>query len=97
MKRGFGLVATILAAAPRTSRSQGTRIDPKTNAITHQYVGDDGIDAIRWGAGALWIADHSVGQLWRIDDRTSSLSETCATTTGAVAWRPSRCESRFGG
>ena len=46
-----------------------TRIDPKTNAVTHQYVGGDGIDAIRWGAGALWIADHSVGQLWRIDDR----------------------------
>ena len=46
-----------------------TRIDPKTSAVTHQYVGGDGIDAIRWGAGALWIADHSVGQLWRIDDR----------------------------
>lgn len=46
-----------------------TRIDPNTNAVTHQYVGGDGIDAIRWGAGALWIADHALGQLWRIDDR----------------------------
>lgn len=44
-----------------------TRIDPRTNAVTHQYVGGDGADAIRWGAGALWVADHKVGQLWRID------------------------------
>lgn len=46
-----------------------TRIDPRTNVVTHQYVGGDGADAIRWGAGALWVADHAVGQLWRIDDR----------------------------
>jgi len=46
-----------------------TRIDPKTNTVTHQYVGGDGVDAIRWGAGALWVADHALGQLWRIDDR----------------------------
>jgi virginiamycin B lyase len=46
-----------------------TRIDSKTNRVTHQYVGGDGIDAIRWGAGGLWIADHAIGQLWRIDDR----------------------------
>ncbi|HEY4305476.1 MAG TPA: hypothetical protein VGM82_13450 [Gemmatimonadaceae bacterium] len=46
-----------------------TRIDPKRNVVTHQYVGGDGVDAIRWGAGALWVADHAVGQLWRIDDR----------------------------
>jgi CubicO group peptidase (beta-lactamase class C family) len=44
-----------------------TRIDPKTNTVTHQFVGGDGADAIRWGAGALWVADHKVGQLWRID------------------------------
>jgi YVTN family beta-propeller protein len=46
-----------------------TRIDPNTNSVTHQYVGGDGIDAIRWGAGSLWVADHALGQLWRIDDR----------------------------
>jgi virginiamycin B lyase len=46
-----------------------TRIDPGTNTVTHQYVGGDGVDAIRWGAGALWVADHALGQLWRIDDR----------------------------
>jgi YVTN family beta-propeller protein len=44
-----------------------TRIDPRTNTVTHQYVGGDGADAVRWGAGALWVADHKVGQLWRID------------------------------
>jgi virginiamycin B lyase len=46
-----------------------TRIDPRTNVVTHQYVGGDGVDAIRWGAGGLWVADHALGQLWRIDDR----------------------------
>jgi len=46
-----------------------TRIDPKTNVVTHQYVGGDGVDAIRWGAGALWVADHLLGQVWRIDDK----------------------------
>jgi YVTN family beta-propeller protein len=45
------------------------RIDPATNSVTHEYVGGDGTDAIRWGAGTLWIADHAVGQLLRIDDR----------------------------
>ena len=46
-----------------------TRIDPKTNTVTHQYFGGKGTDAIRWGADALWTADHGVGQLWRIDYR----------------------------
>jgi len=44
-----------------------TRIDPTTNTVTHQFVGGRGADAIRWGEGALWVADHGVGQLWRID------------------------------
>ncbi len=44
-----------------------TRIDPRTNAVTHQFVGGSGADAIRWGYGAAWVADHRVGQLWRID------------------------------
>lgn len=44
-----------------------TRIDPSTNAVTHQFVGGSGADAVRWGYGALWVADHKVGQLWRID------------------------------
>ncbi|MGH7617893.1 MAG: serine hydrolase, partial [Gemmatimonadaceae bacterium] len=44
-----------------------TRIDAKTNEVTYQFVGGDGADAIRWGMGAVWVADHKVGQLWRID------------------------------
>jgi hypothetical protein len=44
-----------------------TRIDLRTNTVTHQFVGGSGADAIRWGAGAVWVADHRVGQLWRID------------------------------
>jgi YVTN family beta-propeller protein len=44
-----------------------TRIDPRTNTVTHQFVGGDGADAIRYGAGALWVADHKIGQVWRID------------------------------
>jgi virginiamycin B lyase len=44
-----------------------TRIDPRTNRVTHQFVGGSGADAIRWGYGAVWVADHRVGQLWRID------------------------------
>ena len=44
-----------------------TRIDPRTNTVTHQFVGGTGADAIRWGAGAVWVADHRIGQLWRID------------------------------
>jgi virginiamycin B lyase len=44
-----------------------TRIDPATNTVTHQYIGGFGADAVRWGLGALWVADHKNGQLWRID------------------------------
>ena len=44
-----------------------TRIDARTNAVTHQYVGGTGADAIRFGVGAIWVADHRVGQLWRVD------------------------------
>jgi virginiamycin B lyase len=44
-----------------------TCIDPATNTVTHQFVGGSGADASRWGLGALWVADHKVGQLWRID------------------------------
>ncbi len=43
-----------------------TRIDPRTNHLTHQYVGGDGADAIRVGFGSLWVADHKHGEVWRI-------------------------------
>ena len=46
-----------------------TRIDPKTNMVTHQFVGGTGADAVRFGLGSVWVADHRVGELWRIDAR----------------------------
>jgi len=46
-----------------------TRIDQRTDRVTHQFVGGDGADAIRWGVGALWVADHKIGELWRIDHK----------------------------
>ncbi|MEO7995881.1 MAG: hypothetical protein ABI852_00480 [Gemmatimonadaceae bacterium] len=44
-----------------------TRIDAKTNVVTHQFFGGRGADAIRYGVGAIWVADHAIGQLWRVD------------------------------
>jgi streptogramin lyase len=44
-----------------------TRIDPRTNEVSHQFVGGDGADATRYGLGALWVADHKRGELWKID------------------------------
>ena len=46
-----------------------TRIDPRTNTVTHQFVGGTGADAIRFGLGSVWVADHRIGELWRIDPR----------------------------
>jgi streptogramin lyase len=43
-----------------------TRIDPRTNHVTHQHVGGNGADAIRVGFGSLWVADHRDGEIWRI-------------------------------
>jgi streptogramin lyase len=44
-----------------------TRIDPATHAVTHQFVGGSGADAIRYGFGSLWVSDHVHGMVWRID------------------------------
>lgn len=44
-----------------------TRIDPATHAVTHQFVGGSGADAIRYGFGSLWVSDHEHGMVWRID------------------------------
>ena len=48
-------------------RTPLTRIDPVARAVTHQFVGGSGADAVRYGFGSLWIADHEHGQVWRID------------------------------
>ena len=44
-----------------------TRIDPATHAVTHQFTGGSGADAIRFGFGSLWVSDHDHGEVWRID------------------------------
>ena len=44
-----------------------TRIDPATQTVTHQFVGGSGADAVRYGFGSLWVADHEHGMVWRID------------------------------
>jgi len=44
-----------------------TRIDARTNTVTHQYVGGTGADGLRYGVGAVWVGDHRLGQLWRVD------------------------------
>ncbi len=44
-----------------------TRIAVRTNAIDYQVMAGHGADAVRIGFGALWLADHEHGQLWRLD------------------------------
>ncbi|HXY29875.1 MAG TPA: hypothetical protein VEI06_04130 [Gemmatimonadaceae bacterium] len=43
-----------------------TRIDALNNRVSQQYVGGSGADAVRVGYGAVWIADHEHGEVWRI-------------------------------
>jgi virginiamycin B lyase len=43
-----------------------TRIDPRTNSVAYQIVTSHGADAVRFGFGALWAADHEHGELWKI-------------------------------
>ena len=43
-----------------------SRIDPKTNAVVQQFVGDGG-DAIRAGRGMVWLSNYKSGIEWRID------------------------------
>jgi virginiamycin B lyase len=44
-----------------------TRIDPRTNRVSDQFVGGSGVDAIRVGYGAIWLADHEHGEIWQVD------------------------------
>jgi streptogramin lyase len=46
-----------------------TRIDPRTNRVSDQFVGGSGADAIRVGYGSLWVADHEHGEVWQVDVR----------------------------
>jgi virginiamycin B lyase len=42
-----------------------TRIDPKTNRVTVQYVGKGG-DAVRVGHGSVWLGSFVLQELWRV-------------------------------
>ncbi len=42
------------------------RIDPKTNKVVQQFVGDGG-DAIRAGKGMVWLSNYKSGIEWRLD------------------------------
>jgi YVTN family beta-propeller protein len=43
-----------------------SRIDPQTNRVTVQYVGEGG-DALRIGFGSIWLCSFGLQELWRID------------------------------
>lgn len=42
-----------------------SRIDPKTNKVSSQWVGRGG-DSLRYGYGSIWLTDYYRGLLWRI-------------------------------
>jgi len=46
-----------------------SRIDPATNRVTKQFVGKKGGDALRIGQGSLWLANHALHEVWRIDPK----------------------------
>ena len=46
-----------------------TFIDPRTNAVTRQWVGPGG-DAVRVGHGSVWLSNLREQNLWRIDPKT---------------------------
>lgn len=43
-----------------------TRIDAKTDKVTHQYAGPGG-DAILWAHGSVWLSNLREQNIWRID------------------------------
>lgn len=45
-----------------------SKIDPATNRVTTQYVGKGG-DALRLGLGSLWLSNHEMHEVWRIDPK----------------------------
>lgn len=46
-----------------------TRIDAKTNVVTHQYAGPGG-DAILYAHGSVWLSNLREQNIWRIDPAT---------------------------
>ncbi len=45
-----------------------SRIDPATNKVVQQFVGDGG-DALRVGLGSVWLSNLRAGTVWRIDPK----------------------------
>ena len=45
-----------------------TRIDPGTNKVVQQFVGEGG-DAIRVGHGSVWLSNLKAQNVWRLDPR----------------------------
>jgi streptogramin lyase len=43
-----------------------SRIDPRTNQVVQQFVGDGG-DAIRAGHGMVWLSNYKTGIGWRLN------------------------------
>ncbi len=46
-----------------------SRIDPKSNQVLQQFVGEGG-DAIRAGGGSVWLSNYKFGTEWKIDPKT---------------------------
>jgi YVTN family beta-propeller protein len=45
-----------------------SKIDAATNRVVAQYVGKGG-DALRVGLGSLWLSNHELHEVWRIDPK----------------------------
>jgi len=45
-----------------------TRVDPTTNKVAQQFVGEGG-DSIRAGGGWVWLTNIRAGTVWRIDPK----------------------------
>ena len=45
-----------------------SRIDPATNKVVQQFVGDGG-DAIRAGGGAVWLSNYKFGTEWKLNPK----------------------------
>ncbi len=45
-----------------------SRIDPRTNQVVQQFVGDGG-DAIRAGHGMVWLSNYKTGIEWRLNPK----------------------------
>jgi YVTN family beta-propeller protein len=45
-----------------------SRIDPETNKVVQQFVGDGG-DALRVGLGSVWLSNLRQHNVWRLDPK----------------------------